>query len=175
MNHAKLSASGSPKWLGCPGSVKAEEKMPDPGSSPFAVEGSRAHEVADLCLKAGTDAAMYVGKEVYGDIVPGEMARYVQEYLDYVRAHETENTELFTEERVDFSNIVPEGFGTMDAAVFDPTIGVCHIFDLKYGRGVKVHAANNTQAQLYCLGFLNEMGWMAEIISFRIHIVQPRV
>lgn len=50
MKHAKLSASGSSRWLNCPGSVKAEEPYPNETSS-FAIEGTRAHEVADLSIK----------------------------------------------------------------------------------------------------------------------------
>ena len=102
------------------------------------------------------------------------MAHYVQEYLDYVRAHETKKTQLYTEERVDFSNIVPDGFGTMDAAVLDYDTGICHIFDLKYGQGIQVYSFENTQSQLYALGLLNELGFLDVIKTFRIHIVQPR-
>lgn len=173
MQHAKLSASGSAQWLNCPGSVKAQENYGD-DTNEFAMEGTRAHEVADRCLKKGKDAAKYVGKTVHNVVIDSTMAEYVQEYLDYVRSHEGENTKLFTEERVDFSNVVPEGFGTLDAAVLDYDTGICHIFDLKYGRGVQVYSYENTQSQLYALGMINELGWMDAIKSFRIHIVQPR-
>ena len=47
--HAKLSASGAERWLTCPGSIKAEESIPDK-SSKFAMEGTAAHELAELCL-----------------------------------------------------------------------------------------------------------------------------
>ena len=173
MQHALLSASGSGTWLNCPGSRKAQQDYVDK-TSPFAVEGSRAHELADICLKSGEDAAVHIGMEIMGEAVPYEMAQYVQEYLDYVRSHEGENTTLYTEERVDFSNVVPEGFGTMDAAVLDFDSGTCHIFDLKYGRGVQVYSYENTQSQLYALGLLNELGFLDAIKMFRIHIVQPR-
>ncbi len=171
--HAKLSASGSGQWLNCPGSIKAQESYKNE-SSIYAIEGTQAHEVADICLKENQDADAYIGVEVLGEKVSAEMARYVQEYLDYVRAHEVKNSQLYTEERVDFSHVVPEGFGTMDAAVLDYDTGVCHIFDLKYGRGVQVYAFENTQSQLYALGLLNELGFLDAIKSFRIHIVQPR-
>lgn len=172
--HAKLSASGSSRWLNCPGSVKAEEGYSNE-SSVFAEEGTLAHELADTCLKKQKDAEAYVGKKITGKVIELDMARYVQEYLDYVLSHETDNSKLFTEERVDFSNIVPGGFGTMDAAVLDFDSKVCHIFDLKYGKGVEVDAYENTQAQLYALGLYNELGFLDEIESFRVHIVQPRI
>jgi len=174
MKHAKLSASGSPGWLGCPGSVSAQEQYPDTGSSIYALEGTRAHELADKCLKTNKEAVSFVGKKIMGEKIEKDMARYVQQYLDYVSSHESTTTDLYTEERVDFSNIVPGGFGTLDAAVVDSDTGICHIFDLKYGRGVQVYSKDNTQAQLYCLGMLNEYGWLGVITRFRIHIVQPR-
>ena len=40
--HAKLSASGSKKWLNCPGSVAFEKEFPDEESE-FAKEGTTAH------------------------------------------------------------------------------------------------------------------------------------
>ena len=171
--HAVLSASGSTQWLSCPGSRKAQEGYEDK-SSVFAVEGSRAHELADICLKDGGDAQGLLGEEIMGEDIPQEMCDYVQEYLDYVRSFEGGNTKLFTEQRVDFSNVVEGGFGTLDAAVLEYATGLCHIFDLKYGKGVSVFAFENTQAQLYALGLLNDLGWMDAIKSFRIHIVQPR-
>tara|TARA_R110000803_G_scaffold46891_4_gene98253 strand:+ start:14351 stop:15508 length:1158 start_codon:yes stop_codon:yes gene_type:complete len=171
--HAELSASGSATWLNCPGSRKANSGRKSMESE-YALEGTRAHTVADKCLKKGLDANFFIDKLVYNEKVPIEMAHYVQEYLDYVRAHETKKTQLYTEERVDFSNIVPDGFGTMDAAVLDYDTGICHIFDLKYGQGIQVYSFENTQSQLYALGLLNELGFLDVIKTFRIHIVQPR-
>ncbi len=171
MKHALLSASGSAQWLNCPGSVNASKGFKD-SSSPFAEEGTHAHEVADLCLRHERDADYYAKRKVLKKVVPPEMIGFVQEYLDYVRAYETATSTLMTEERVDFSNVVPEGFGTMDAAVIDGK--TAHIFDLKYGQGVQVQAYENTQAQLYALGLLNELAWMDEIEEFVIHIVMPR-
>lgn len=178
--HAKLSASGSAKWLNCPGSIQAEEGLPNT-SSPFAEEGTLAHELADMCLKAQVDAEVYIGEIIKAEsdgkeisvIVDREMANFVQEYLDYVRSFETENSQLFTEERVSFSHIVKDGFGTIDSAIFDYDIKTLHIFDLKYGRGVEVSATNNTQGLLYAAAIKNELGWIG-IEKIVIHIVQPR-
>lgn len=169
--HAKLSASGSSRWLTCPGSIKAEEGYKNT-SSVHAQTGTRAHEVADLCLKSGKDADFYLGKEVLGKIVDDDMTRAVQQYLDYVRAFETSTSQLFTEDRVDFSHLVPGGFGTLDAAILDFDKRVCHIFDYKHGR-VFVGAENNSQGQLYALGLLNELDYLEAIDTFIINIIQP--
>lgn len=182
--HAKLSASGSSIWLNCPGSVEAQEPYEDKGSM-FAEEGTMAHEIADICLSTGNDAEAYIGRTLESlkiklsqykstHKIEKIMADYVQEYLDYVRAHETENSTLYTEQRVDFSNVVPEGFGTLDAAVLVYDERILHIFDLKYGNGVTVDAFENTQGQMYGTGFYNEYGFLDAFDTIRIHIVQPR-
>jgi len=174
--HAQLSASGSSRWLNCPGSVHAESIYPPDGEgSEFAIEGSMAHELADLCLKKNRDAESYIGKKVYKRIVEKEMAEYVQEYVDYVRSFENRFTTLYAEERVSFEHIVPGGFGTLDSAVVDSENKICHIFDLKYGKGVKVDAFENTQAQLYATGMEHDLSFLHDIETFRLHIVQPRI
>lgn len=184
--HAKLSASGSDKWINCPGSVEAESKYTNRGSSSYAEEGTLAHEIADRCLKKGCDANYFLGKtlkelKIKFDTIPPDyeieedMVENVQEYIDYVRSHEHENTKFFTEERVNFSNVVPEGFGTVDSAVLDYSTGICHIFDLKYGKGVRVYAQENNQGKMYAIGFYNELAFLGLIKSFRIHIIQPRI
>jgi hypothetical protein len=173
LEHALLSASGSHRWLGCPGSRKAERDFKD-SSSPFAEEGTHAHALADECLKNGLDAEHFKGKKVLDKLVPNDMIDYVQDYLDYVRSLEHDNTHLYTEERVDFSNIVPEGFGTLDSGVLDYDTGIFHMIDLKYGKGLQVDAFENTQGLCYCSGVLNELEWLEVITGFRIHIVMPR-
>lgn len=179
-DHAKLSASGSSKWLNCPGSIKAESIYPN-SQSEYAEKGTLAHELADLCLKNKQDTIEYIDRTIscesngktISTIVSEEMAKFVQEYLDYVRSFENSDTQLFTEDKVDFSNVVPEGFGTMDAGILDYKKRKMHIFDFKYGM-IEVLAENNTQGLLYCVGILNELEWMEAIDSFTIHIIQPR-
>lgn len=169
VKHAKLSASSSARWLSCTASVKASEGYGDK-SSVFAQEGTCAHEVADRCLRTDRDAHTFIGQTIEGIDVTTEMAEYVQQYVDYVRDH---HGDLYPEQRVDFSNYVPDGFGTSDAIVVAGD--TCHIFDLKYGKGVPVFAENNTQGMLYALGVLNDYGFIYEIETVVIHIVQPRI
>lgn len=186
--HARLSASGSAKWLNCAGSVEAEEKFLSENKkflrdNFYTEEGTFAHELADICLRNYESAEKYIGQSLVFEsdgkkmsaIVSEEMADFVQEYLDYVLSYETKNTQLFSEEKVDFSSAVPDGFGTVDSAIVDFETGICHIFDFKYGKGVKVDAFENTQAQLYALGFYNEFSFLNVIKSFEIHIIQPRM
>lgn len=114
-------------------------------------------------------------EKVSGHIIDLDITRNVQSYIDYVRSYETDKSKLFTEKLVNFSNIVPGGFGTMDSAVIQYDTGFCHIFDFKYGKYVKVDAFQNTQSQLYSIGMCNESDFPDEITNFRIHIVQPHM
>ena len=78
--HAKLSASGSSRWLNCPGSVKAEEGFTDNGSA-FAFEGTCAHELAELALTNNQHCSEWVGKQLIENnqhTVDQTMADYVQ-------------------------------------------------------------------------------------------------
>ena len=170
--HAKLSASGSAKWILCAGSVNAEDGLPNK-SSVYADEGTAAHELAELCLIQGKQASDFEGQplpESNAFTVDAEMANYVQQYVDYVR-----NTkgERFIEQQVDFSHIAPEGFGTSDAIVINDKS--MHVIDLKYGKGVPVSAEENTQGLLYALGALNDYGMIYDIDTITLVIVQPRL
>jgi hypothetical protein len=151
--------------MACPGSVKAEEGLGDKTSS-FAEEGTMAHNLMELALVTGKPCREY---SVYGP----EMIENVQTYVDYVESLKLPGDTLLVEERVDFSEWVPGGFGTADTVlVGDHRI---HIVDLKYGKGVSVYAERNPQAMLYALGAYAGFGWMGDIKSVEISIVQPRL
>lgn len=170
--HAKLSASGSSRWINCAGSVAAEAPYPNT-SSVFADEGTAAHELGERVLLGGGSAFDWEGKvlpENNAVTVDRDMADYIQQYVDFVRS---QKGVLMVEQRVDFSNIVPEGFGTCDALVFDGTH--LRVIDLKYGKGIRVDAEENTQGLLYALGALNDYGMLYDIQSVTIAIVQPRL
>lgn len=182
--HAKLSASGSSRWLNCPGSIKAEENYPNT-SSTHADEGSLAHHLADTCLKNEQDAYDWLGMNLTlpsddGNVgltftIEAEMVQNVQAYIDYVNSFKTGDCQIYYEEKVNFSNYVPAGFGTVDSALLDFETGILHIFDLKYGERIEVSAIENTQLQLYALGFYQELEFLDAIKSIKLHVVQPRM
>lgn len=170
--HARLSASGSHRWLYCPGSVKAEESLPNT-TSYHAEEGTAAHELAELALMGSGNARDWLGKQLPESnafTVTDEMANAVQVYVDYVRGFSGEHA---YEQRIDFGDWVPEGFGTADAVIVqDDKI---RVIDLKYGRGLRVDAEENTQAILYALGVYAEHELFIDIKNVVITIVQPRL
>lgn len=167
--HATLSASGSSRWLNCPGSVRMEAGIERP-SSPYAAEGTAAHGLAEKCLRNNLDAAQLIGETFNEHEATQEMVDYVQEYLDYVRSIKGN---LIIEQRVDFSRWAPGGFGTADAIILND--GTINVIDLKYGKGVRVDAEENSQAMLYALGVVNDFGDLYEIKDLILTIVQPRL
>ena len=162
--HATLGASNAHRWLVCPGSVAAEDGLPNT-SSAFATEGTTAHELAELALSTSTAAL-----DAYAD---QEMAEFVRVYVDHVNrlAHGASHVEF--EARVSYQNWVAGGFGTADAVILrGDTIHVC---DLKYGMGVRVDAEQNPQAMLYGLGAYSELDMFSEVRRVVVHIIQPRL
>ena len=161
--HATLGASNAHRWLVCPGSVAAEDGLPNI-SSPFAEEGTEAHNLAEM--------ALHVGQTALDAYANREMADFVQMYVDYVNAASKGNA-LIVEERVSYGDWVKDGFGTADAIVVgDDTL---HVIDLKYGMGVRVDAEENPQAMLYGLGAYSQFEHLADFKRVKITIVQPRL
>lgn len=167
--HAKLSASSSSRWMTCPASVKATEGMVDRGSI-HAQEGTTAHSLAEMALNEEKSPYDFDG-------FTDEMQMNVQKYVDYVHQLWSPSSILEVEIRVDLREWIPDGFGTSDVIITDFDEGVVHVVDLKYGRGVKVDAENNTQAMLYGLGALGRFDpWeLMSIQRVHLHIVQPRI
>ena len=108
MAHAKLSPSSSAKWLNCPGSIKAERGIVDKGSS-FAQEGTTAHALAELILNVDINPETMIGKVLEGWEVDADMVEHINGYVSYVKSFSGHH---FYEQRVDYSHLVPEGFGT---------------------------------------------------------------
>lgn len=171
--HAKLSASGAHRWVACPGSIRAEESYPN-SISKYAMEGTVAHELSELCLNEGTKPHDMIDKTLPGyddNPIDAEMADATQLYIDFVNGLQAEAT--MVEERVDFSDWVPEGFGTSDIiAIKGSTL---HVVDLKYGKGIKVYAEDNPQGMLYALGAYALTDMIYDIETVSITIVQPRL
>lgn len=80
---------------------------------------------------------------------------------------------VLVEQRLDFSNYVPEGYGTGDCVIVAD--GIIHIIDYKNGSGVKVDSYENPQMKLYALGALNLLDCLYNINTVSMTIFQPRI
>lgn len=172
--HALLSASAADRWMHCPPSARLADQYPQTTSS-YAEEGTRAHEIAEQCLQTFIDGTLepnYAGDDlrIWEELQP-YFNWIVETFNDY--KSKSEDTLMLLETRVDFSNVVPDGFGTGDVIIISGA--TLHIIDLKFGKGVPVEAALNPQLMLYALGALNLFEDLYDINLVRMTINQPRL
>ncbi|MDH4657337.1 DUF2800 domain-containing protein [Corynebacterium pyruviciproducens] len=173
--HALLSASSAHRWLHCTPSPQLEQQHPD-SESPAAAEGTAAHELAEHKLHVLLNQP---SERPENPLQNEDMDGYTDDYAARVIAElelatkENPGAFLAIEQKLDFSHIVPDGFGTGDAVIIaEPTMT---IMDLKYGKGVKVDAEDNPQMRLYALGALRQFGMIYDIQTIRMVIFQPRI
>ena len=180
--HAVLSASGAEKWLNCPPSARLEESYPDT-SSPYAKEGTLAHEIAEF--KARNYFIETLPKRTFtsklnkfkkDELYQNEMDEYTESYLEYIKEVAMKYPSkpyIALEKKIDFSKYVPDGYGTCDCILIHGND--MHIIDFKYGKGVPVSAENNSQLMLYALGALEAYSMLYQIDTVHLSIVQPRI
>lgn len=173
-DHALLSASGAHRWLNCTPSARLESDEPE-STSTAAEQGTAAHALAEHKLRR---ALKQRSKRPVSAWIDDEMETLTDDYVAYVQEHISivEETcgdpQVLIEQRLDFSHIVPGGFGTGDCVIIaEPTL---QIIDLKYGQGVLVEAAKNPQLMLYALGALHTFGSLYDIERVAVTIYQPR-
>jgi hypothetical protein len=182
--HAILSASSASRWMACPPSARLEQNYENK-TSEFAAEGTLAHELGELGLKLdlGEITEKKFNAEVKkiekNELFTKDMIDYVEIYTDICMEKvseakaKTKDALFKIEQRLNFSEWVPEGFGTGDFVIIaDGTIEIC---DLKYGKGVPVSAVGNKQMRLYALGAIAEFGFLYDIENVKMTIIQPRL
>ena len=179
--HALLSASSSKQWLHCPPSVRLQERFPNE-SSVYAAEGTFAHEVCEYKVRKylhervkRPQSEEFYTEEI--DQITDVYAEFVIAIIEEMKRNGCEPL-VFVEERVDYSHIAPSGFGTADMLIIgrdENGKGLLHICDFKTGQGVFVDADHNSQMMLYALGGLAAYGYIYEIETVRMSIIQPRL
>jgi len=182
MSHAVLSPSSSSRWLKCTPSAQLEAREPYTSSS-YADEGTLAHKLSELVInhKLGRILDKEFKKRVKeieaDELYTGEMADFCEGFAVYVlelfNSLADRDPMILTEERVNLTNWVPDGFGTVDIQIV--ANGQLWIIDLKYGKGVPVFADENPQLKLYALGVYEDLRSLYIIDRVNMVIYQPRI
>ncbi|MEW5952659.1 MAG: DUF2800 domain-containing protein [Bacillota bacterium] len=183
--HAILSASGASRWLACTPSAQLEQQFQDQQSD-YAAEGSFAHALADLKLSravANTTKPSVFKRKLAALRNETLYSTGLEEYVDQYVAQVSErylacvgkcpDTLALLEQRLDFSDWVPGGFGTGDVVIISDD--VIEVIDLKYGKGVPVSAEGNPQIRLYGLGAIKTYEMLYNFTRVRMTIIQPRL
>ncbi len=109
----------------------------------------------------------------------GEMDEYTEAYKTIVlekyaeAKSKTADAQLLIETRLDFTEFIPDAFGTADTVIIAD--GLMEVIDFKYGKGVKVAATENPQMMIYALGAYLLFNFEYRIDRVRMTIVQPRI
>lgn len=180
--HAVLSASGAHKWLVCTPSARLEEQYPNK-TSEYMAEGTLAHAIAEFKVRsyflepiAKSTYTRKINKFRKEQYFNAEMINTTDTYLEFIKgiAMSTQHKPFIAVEmQVDFSEWVPEGFGTADCILISGD--TLHVIDYKHGKGVKVEAEENPQMKLYALGAYNKYKLFYAIQNVEMHIIQPRI
>lgn len=172
--HALLSASSAHRWLHCPPSAKLTAGVTE-APSEAALQGTAAHALAEHKLRR---ALKQQSKRPVSEYEDDEMNTHTDDYVSYVleqyeqAKQDSPDTVIYIEQHLDFSHVVPGGFGTGDTLVV--TDGTLHVIDLKYGLGVLVEAEWNPQMMLYAIGALALFDALYDIEQVALTVFQPR-
>jgi hypothetical protein len=140
------------------------------------------------CLNEERAAKERVGQAIYRtELVPGvplevsvtaEMAEQAQYAVDAITDLRSDARFAWYEHELNLSRWIPEGHGTADVILYDPTSGALRIIDAKFGTGYRVPAAGydflgNRQLLLYALGALDELEGLLDLVAIELIVVQP--
>lgn len=176
--HALLSASGASRWLVCTPSPRLELEIEETTSA-YADEGTLAHELGEWLIRNkayGVGIKKHLARIQANELYSDEMLEYCNDYADFVvesYKKAPKGAILMQEQRLNLTEFIPEGFGTVDNAIISSE-GI-HIIDLKYGKGVPVDAYENKQMMVYALGVYMCYDLIHNIKEIVMTIYQPRI
>lgn len=197
-DHAVLAPSAAKRWMTCTPSARLEEQIPSEDTA-YTREGTIAHAMAETMLRvylAKNATAVntedsdyeYFGEDLKTLAIQAqaegyeamEMLKTVHEdyvrivYEDYLTAKSMDpDAILLVEQRLKLTDYIPEGFGSSDAILIYKD--VCQVYDLKYGKGVKVEADHNPQMMCYGIGAVCGPCELYDINYVMMTIIQPRL
>lgn len=175
--HSLFGPSGAERWMVCFGSVELSKTAPPQKESPWAKEGTQAHECLEYLVRRFGD--LKTAKAEALTKWPSDMVDHCINAANIIfspKLRPSDEAELMTEQRVVLKGF-KDIYGTLDYAWVD-YFGVLTVIDFKYGAGVMVfaedeHGEPNPQLMLYAAALASTHNFDFERV--RIAIIQPRV
>jgi len=181
--HSRFSPSASSRWLNCPGSIDAIDKLGIGGGkeSIHSLRGTAAHALMEACLRLDLPPEFFVGK-VFGEgiVADKDMVDGVGYAINYVNEYtrKVPDAKVHIEYQVNvgigLKQTDPESFGTADIIIDAyqcATVDEIVVVDYKNGAGIVVEVEENSQMLLYTLGYRSEKKRIPA--TFRNVIIQP--
>lgn len=158
--------------MNCPGSVKAQEGLPDTVHV-IADEGTILHSFTEDAIRNGFDVWQYNGQtREYGKAVVSlndELCEMIQKAVDLIWALDGD---ISVEKKVDLGKWLVGQFGTLDIGVAGKNKII--IWDHKFGY-VPVSPVRNKQLLTYAAAFWwNVARHITDTMEFELVIFQPR-
>ena len=179
--HAELGASNSEIWINCPGAPTLWREAPEKPESPYAVEGTKAHDLGEKWLTHYRDKT---GAFIFPKNTPEDMKAAVGWWISEVKKAWTPGShkDLVIEDTVYLRCVDPSGsmFGRIDTGIVEH-FGTLESIDYKHGRGVKVEVYKetalgvkllNTQLVYYALALAEKYDFNFRDVILKI--IQPR-
>lgn len=175
--HSLIGGSSLKRAMECPPSVRLTEDFVDEDSI-YAKEGSSAHLLLEKKIKErygipfdeDTSNLEFYSEEM--EDCTDVALNYISEIYERLKV-EGKHPFIASEVLVDFSDVVPEGFGSSDIVIaYD---GGIYVLDYKHGRGVEVSCEHNPQLMIYAYGSLLMFESLYDILDINMVIIQPRL
>ena len=181
MKHSNVvGGSTVARLIACPGSVELVKQAPKQEASEFANEGNMLHDALESLLmgEPGRDPGDLIGFESYGCTLDIDHATDLRVALrSWNQIADTYRIDDYDcEVWADWGSVIPGAGGTIDVIGTGPTHNL--VLDWKMGRGVRVRAEDNKQAQFYAAGAMLDPN-LSDVFNPElptvVAIVQPRI
>lgn len=178
--HRRLSASSSPRWIPCPGSIayiehlKEEKKIPEDTKSDASIKGDKTHEIFEYCVDYRISPMDLSDAKVW-DICRYKLSRSDLASVDLFWQFVFENIHIYdktyAEQSYDLSYQYDADIGGTADLTQCQDSGTLHIGDYKNGRTLV--EASTPQIKIYALGAFYEFDEIFNFQDVKLTIGQP--
>lgn len=176
--HSNYSPSRLSRVIDCPGSVELIDNLmitstiQEPTPSADATHGTMLHKIVEKYYlgNGSRNVKALDGLELDDKALVEDIADYTDLVFKNIRHS---NYTIKSESSVNLGSWgIPDVWGTLDYAIYDPIKRHIDIFDWKFGAGVTVYARENPQLLTYAAGAVE---WPTIIQKITLHVVQPAI